>query len=406
MNRHPPPLAPSDLCAARPTQHRVLVAGRVVDVSQHQLRLGDAFASWPVTLQGPEPLPRIAPGDHLIVSALFDGDQLLSAQLTEHHAHPVPSAPGEQARLVWGGVATNLRQRDRVAQAIRDWFHGQGFVEVNTPFWLKCPGIDANIEPVRSKGGYLVTSPEYAHKRLLVGGMPRIFEIARCAREEELGPLHQPEFTLVEWYRAFARVEEVMADTEALLRASCRALRSDLSVSARGRTIDLASPFLRLTVEEAFSTYAQEPDAIELARACPERFFELWVSAVEPGLANLDRPVFLHHFPATQAGLARPCPTDPRVAERFELYVGGVEMCNGYGELTDPSEHRIRFEAENQARVQCGLSPLPLDEAFLSALAEGLPPAAGNALGFDRLVLLLLGLDNLEQVLAFPRRQS
>jgi lysyl-tRNA synthetase class 2 len=204
-----------------------------------------------------------------------------------------------------------------------------------------------------------------------------------------VGPLHAPEFTLLEWYRAFAGLEDILADTENLVRSVVRSLAGEDQVFVLGqRKVDVGKRFERLTVREAFARYAGVKDAARLAARDEDRYFELLVSKVEPALAERPRPVFLTRYPVSQAALSRPCADDPSVAERAELYFGGVELCNAYGELTDAREQRRRFVEEAERRKQLGRTVYPLDERFLAALVEGMPPSGGNALGFDRLVMV------------------
>jgi lysyl-tRNA synthetase class 2 len=241
-------------------------------------------------------------------------------------------------------------------------------------------------------------------KRLLVGGVPRCFQFARCFRRGEVGSRHNPEFLMFEWYRAFAGVEAVMADTERVVRTVARELTGHDAITVGGARIDLTSAFERLSVGEAFARYASiaAEDAIALASSDEERFFRVLVDEVEPALARSPVPVFLVDYPAPFASLARKKPSDPRVCERFELYVAGVELCNGFGELTDPIEQRARLLHDQTERRARGLPVYPIDERFLAALEEGMPPSAGNALGVDRLVALCMGTDRIADVLAFP----
>jgi lysyl-tRNA synthetase class 2 len=254
-----------------------------------------------------------------------------------------------------------------------------------------CPGLDTHLDAfeIANSDRYLITSPEYQMKRLLVGGVPRCFQLARCFRHGELGGRHNPEFTMLEWYRAFAELEDVLRDTEELVRAVVRSLAGEDDVFVLGhRKVNVAKPFERLTVREAFARYAGIKDAAKLAARDEDRYFELLVSRVEPALAEHPRPVFLTHYPISQAALSRPHADDPSVAERAELYFGGVELCNAYGELTDPVEQRRRMAAEAQRRKALKRTVYPLDEPFLASLVEGMPPSAGNALGFERLVMV------------------
>ncbi len=210
---------------------------------------------------------------------------------------------------------------------------------------------------------------------------------------------------MLEWYRAFAGLPQMLADTEQLLRVVAERVsgRAQLFGPA-GQVYELALPFQRITVREAFREYAGVADAVDLAHTDEARYFELLVSQVEPGLAREPAPLFLWKYPANQAALARLTPEDPSVAERFELYVGGVELCNGYDELTDPLEQRRRFELDAARRTTEGRPSYPLDERFLSGLTSGMPRAGGNALGFDRLLMLATGARELAEVIAFPAR--
>jgi lysyl-tRNA synthetase class 2 len=249
---------------------------------------------------------------------------------------------------------------------------------------------------------WLITSPEYHLKRVLAAGHPRVFQLARCFRAGERGARHQPEFTMLEWYRAWSDLDAVLADTEALVRAVCAAAGGGCVARRDGRAVPLDAPFARLTVREAFARFCPEVrDPIALARDDEEAYYELLASRIEPAL-GWDGGVFLTRYPACHASLARVCDDDPSVAHRAELYVCGVELCNAFDELTDPVEQRRRFEDDRRERARRGLPVYPLDEALLDALAVGVPPSAGNALGFDRLLMLALGVAHLDEVVAFP----
>jgi lysyl-tRNA synthetase class 2 len=286
---------------------------------------------------------------------------------------------------------------------IREYFASQGFLEIDPPQRVRAPGVDRHVDALRAQDGYLVTSPELGLKRLLVGGIPRLYSLSHAFRRNEQGNLHEPEFLLLEWYRAFAGQPEVERDTEEVVVAVARALRgkSDL-VTPTGRRLDLRTPFPRLSVSEAFARHAGIRDVASLAAEDEDRYFELFVARVEPALAKLDRPLFLFDYPLSQAALARPSREDPRFAERFELYAGGIELCNGYGELTDPREQRRRFHAERLARRKARRPVYPTDRRFLRALAEGMPPSGGNALGVDRLILLATGANSVQEVVPLP----
>jgi elongation factor P--(R)-beta-lysine ligase len=379
------PLSPSDL-GHGPGTGRVHVAGRVFNVEGKLLVVADAFARVVVEMSSPL---SAEPGDLVVVSGRPADKRLTHGKLVSRTPCPTPSAQGEFYRAVFAGEAERLRDTARAAAATRAFFSERGFVEVSTPLRVPAPGVDFHVDAVAASGQYLITSPELEMKRLLVGGLPRIFQLAKVARADEQGPLHAPEFTMLEWYRAFAGLEDVLQDTEQLVRSVVRGLAGEDDVFVLGhRKVNVTKPFERITVREAFSRYAGIKDAARLAARDEDRYFELLVSRVEPALAERPRPVFLTHYPISQAALSRPYPDDPTVAERAELYFGGVELCNAYGELTDAKEQRRRMQHEAERRRQLGRAVYPLDERFLAALAEGMPPSAGNALGFDRLLMV------------------
>jgi lysyl-tRNA synthetase class 2 len=296
-----------------------------------------------------------------------------------------------------------LRERARVLADVRRFFDARGYLEVQTPVAVPSPGLDLHLDAFEVTGGdrgarrWLITSPEYQMKRLLGAGWERIYQIVPCFRRGEVGARHNPEFTMLEWYRANAGVDAVVEDTEQLVAAVTGG-----TVRLGERTIDVRPPLERLTVCAAFARFAgwTEDTTLEAAARDEDRYFRALVDEVEPALAALGRGVFLVDYPATQASLARKKPGEPRVAERFELYVAGVELCNGFGELVDPVEQRARLEQDQSERRTRGLPVYPIDERFLDALAH-VPPSAGNALGLDRLAALACGTTEIADVLAF-----
>lgn len=286
-----------------------------------------------------------------------------------------------------------LHERAALLQATRSFFIHQGFLEVETPIRIPAPAPEAHIEPEPAGDWFLQTSPELAMKRLLAAGCTRIFQICKCFRRHERGALHLPEMTMLEWYRSEADYHDLMTDCEALLTT----LVPSRKLAVRGRAIDLTPPWPRLSLAEAFSRFA----SISLDQAlADDHFEETLVAEVEPRL-GLDTPLFLCDYPATLASLARLHPDNPGLAQRFELYVHGIELANGFSELTDAREQRARFLQEQKRIRQLGREPGPLPEAFLHDLAH-MPPAAGIALGVDRLVMLCTGAERIDQVVAFP----
>jgi lysyl-tRNA synthetase class 2 len=296
-----------------------------------------------------------------------------------------------------------LRERARVCAEVRRFFDARGFLEVQTPVMVPSPGLDVHLDAFEIAGGdggaprWLSTSPEYQMKRLLADGLTRIYQIAPCFRRGERGARHNPEFTMVEWYRAGAGVDDVMSDTEQLVAGTTGG-----AVHLDGRRIELQPPFARIGVCEAFERFAgwSRDETLAAAEGDEDRYFRALVDRVEPALATADGGVFLVDFPAAQASLARTHPADARLAERFELYVAGVELCNGFGELVDPAEQRRRLERDQETRRARGLSVYPIDERFVAALGR-VPPSGGNALGLDRLVALACGTTDIADVLAF-----
>jgi len=397
-------LAPSDVArlergaAPRP----VRVGGRIAQIEKRTLRIADALGSVEVALAKSEVL---SVGDLVLVAGtLSKRGRLRDGRVLDRVAHEPPRGDGDVARFAWHGVGPRLALRARAFATIRDYFAREAFIEVDTPALVPTPGLDLHVDAFRAEGGHLVTSPEFQMKRLLAGGLPRIYQLAHCFRAGELGTLHEPEFAMLEWYRAFAGQDEVMADTEHLVEQVVNALVGKPRVTLpSGKRVDVRPPFERVSVRQAFREHAGIADAVDLAESDADRFFELLVGKVEPGLAGAGRPIFLCEYPLSQASLARPKPSDGSVAERFELYVGGVELCNGFSELTDPTEQRLRFGNDRRARRRARRPVYPLDERFLAALEEGMPPAGGNALGVDRLVALACGVSEIAQVQAFPR---
>jgi elongation factor P--(R)-beta-lysine ligase len=325
-----------------------------------------------------------------------------------------------------------LMARNRIKRVLREHFEAHDFVEVECGALAVSPGNEAHLHAFRTEwittGGallplYLHTSPEFAAKKLLAAGERRIFEFARVFRNRERGVLHAPEFTMLEWYRAGEPYEAVIADSLVLLKLAAEASGAKV-LSFRGRQCDPFSEAERVSVADAFMRYARvdllaslSPDGAcsrdALAKAAVKAghpiaendnwadiFSKILVSAVEPVL-GVGRPTVLYEYPRCEAALARASAKDPRVAERFELYACGVELANGFGELTDALEQHRRFVAEMDEKDRVYGERYPIDEDFLAALAQ-MPEASGVALGFDRLVMLATGARSIDDVLWTP----
>ena len=285
-----------------------------------------------------------------------------------------------------------LEHRARIVQSIRAFFISGGFLEVETPQRIPANAPEPHIDAVASGEWWLQTSPELAMKRLLAAGYPAIFQLSRVWREHERGARHLPEFTLLEWYRSDSDYRSLMDDCEALLLT----LVPGGVLSWQGGEIDLTSPWRRLSVRESFELYPSL--TLEEALAA-NRFDQLITLEIEPRLGP--GPGFLYDYPAGCAALARRKPGDEKFAERFELYVGGLELANAFSELCEPEEQRQRFERDTALRRESGKATGPLPEPFLDDL-QHLDSAAGIALGVDRLVMLLCDAAAIDDVVAFP----
>jgi lysyl-tRNA synthetase class 2 len=282
-------------------------------------------------------------------------------------------------------------------QTIRSFFTERGFLEVETPARIPANAPEEYIDPVNALPWQLQTSPEICMKRLLCRGYERIFQISRCWRADERGTRHLTEFTMLEWYRSNADYQDLMDDCNGLLTVIAADCIDDHIFRHKARKVDPNATWQRISVQEAFLRFAKVCTLTALQKGL---FDELLTEAVEPGLAKFDVPVLLADYPRQLAALARIKPDNPLFAERFELYLAGVELANGFSELTDPDEQRSRFIESNQVRVSMGKQPLPLPEKFLAEMSA-MPPAAGIALGVDRLVMLVTGAETIDQVVAF-----
>jgi len=329
-----------------------------------------------------------------------------------------------------------LERRGRILGAVRSFFAERGFVEVDTPALQMSPGLEPHLRAFatelddpregRTVPRYLHTSPEYAMKKLVVAGLPRIWQLAHVFRNGERSATHHPEFSMLEWYRVGASYRDLMEECAALVRA-CQEAAGAEALTWSGRTSDARREWQRVTVAQVFrqrcgidllatAPEPERPDADFLAAAASgiginphagddweSLFFRIFLERIEPHL-GLGAPTILHDYPVSMAALSRRSPDDPGLAERFEVYVCGLELANAFGELTDPAEQRARFIADQARKEALYGRTYPIDEDFLAALEHGLPPCAGIALGFDRLVMLATGADDIEDVLWAPIR--
>ncbi len=290
-----------------------------------------------------------------------------------------------------------LELRSRLLGAVHNFFREREFLHVETPVRTRAPALEEYIDAEPAGEFWLRTSPELHMKRLLAAGYERVYQVGPCFRRGEYGRRHRPEFTMLEWYRLDADWRVLLDDAEALLERAAREAAGSTVCRFRGRSVDLAAPWEEIRVEEAFRRYA----GVGLDEAVAAgRFEEVLVSRVEPHL-GLDAPTVLSEYPLACSGLSRQVPGRPDRVERWEVYIAGLELGNACSELTDPAEQRRRFEDCAGRRRAEGRPVYPLDEAFLAALDAGMPPAAGMALGMDRLAMVLAGADDIGDVLAF-----
>lgn len=313
-----------------------------------------------------------------------------------------------------------LKAREAMDAAVRSFFQGRGFTEISTPLATPFPNLDPNIRPlpvdIRDPAGrparfWLHTSPEPSMKRLLAEGSGNIFQICRVFRDEEMSAQHRSEFTMLEWYMVDADYREAIRDTMDLVRSACRAVRGEEIIRWAGASFDLAPPWEVLTLSEAFRRYAgvdsfgrgDLADALEsLGYRCAQSdrhedlFFRLYLEKVEPELGRV-RPTVVTDYPDFLGTMARPKADTPSLLERFEVFIGGVELANGYSELTDGDILRTRLEKVAKDLEREGVEGLAVDEDLLDAVSR-MPDCTGVSLGMDRLAMLILGAEDIGQV--------
>ena len=289
-----------------------------------------------------------------------------------------------------------LRTRADILHGIRLFFRERGYLEVETPHRIPAPAPESHIDAIPSGNWFLHTSPELCMKRLLAAGYEKIFQICRCWREGERGNQHIPEFTLLEWYCSGSDYRGLMEECEALLQVLASRTGLGQKLLFRGQEIDLRGPWERVSVQEAFQRYSRITMEEALDR---DLFDEIMVENIEPRM-GIRKPTFIYDYPAKRGSLARLKQDDPTVAERFELYIHGVELANAFSELIDAEEQRVRFHQEETHRRSMAKAPYPMPEKFLAEL-EGMPPSAGIALGVDRLVMIFLDASTIDEVVAF-----
>ena len=331
----------------------------------------------------------------------------------------------------WQDLKNNPRLREiyfkriELIKLIREWFWSQDFVETETPLAVRFPGQEPYLNPVPveltdpqgvSNQFYLHTSPEYFMKKLLASGFNKIFQITKTFRNHEsFGGLHNPEFTMIEWYRAPGTYREIMDDAEKLFKFVGKKIGVGKLIY-KEKNVDILGEWDRMTMKEVWKKYAgldldnnltieqlgqtvrQKGYAVAEDDAYEDLFFKIFLNEIEPKL-GINKPVFVYNYPAQMCSLSRPCEGDARYAERFELYVGGVELANAFGELTDASEQKLKLEQDKKHREQLGKPVWPVDQDFIAALSSGIPSASGVALGVDRMIVLFTGAKDINEVI-------
>jgi len=316
-----------------------------------------------------------------------------------------------------------LRMRHKLMSGVREWFDKNKFIETETPSIVNAPSPESQIFPVKTDSGFLITSPEFQMKRLLVGGFERIYQLARCYRRDEIGAHHNPEFTLLEWYRSWEPLEVLIDDVEQLVmhltkkvdgknfckhipsppwpRVKVRDLfKKHLDIELEGsETAELLMDKAKKSGFGKLLQNFQKTSILTNSLAYEQIFYQLWIK-IENEISS-STPLFVYEWPLMLPSLARKSCDDPRFVDRVELYVKGMELANGFEELTDLVEQRLRFEKDLKNRKAADLVPIPLDEKFLSSLEHGLPRSSGMALGIDRLIMWLCSLDHIREVMCF-----
>lgn len=298
-------------------------------------------------------------------------------------------------------IRANLIQRARILKEIRNFFDSYGYLEVETPIRTPTPAPEIHIDAVETKDWFLQTSPELYMKRLLAAGYQHIYQISHVFRDRERGRRHLPEFTMLEWYTANHDYRDMMDQCENLILHVSSRLGLGTHLPYQGQLIDIAPPWERLTVRDAFLRFTDISMEEALKRG---EFDERMGLDIEPKL-GWEYPVFLMDYPASCGALARLKESDPSLAERFELHIGGLELCNAFSELNNPEEQRARFQTDSNARARMKKTVYPPAERFLASLGR-MPKAAGNALGIDRLVMLFANAREIDDVVAFTPEEG
>jgi EF-P lysine aminoacylase GenX len=324
-------------------------------------------------------------------------------------------------------------KRTKINNLIRNFFNAKGFLEAQTPILVKCAGQEPYLSPFKTSfgdeknkkyKGFLITSPEYSLKKMLAGGFDKIYEMARVFRaNESLGGTHNPEFTMLEWYRANSDYKKIMEDTENLILFLNKKINRSNILNYQGQKINLTTPWQRISVKELFSKYANidldKTKTLKNFRNQAKKskinvnskdndwnsiFYDIFLNKIEPNLPK-DKPIIIYEYPLPQASLAKKKNKNSFYAERFEVYIAGLELANAFSELTDAKEQLSRLKEEQRLRTKLKKDIISIDKDFICALKLGIPPSGGIALGIDRLQMLLLNIKDINDLLLFPAKQ-
>ncbi len=415
----------------------VVVAGRLVQISQATMTLEDQTdrRAFGVSIRNPR-MNRVRLGDIMECLLIFKDDSWRVQRFNTLVPCMTPQKDHRTWMTRWFKHADQKRKnavlRGNMLKAFRDYFHGEDFIEVTTPALVACPGMEPHLNGFKTnwKGPhsgwneerYLPTSPEFHLKKMLVLGYERIFEFCKSFRNMEYSAHHQPEFTMLEWYRSYITYEALMEEVETLICRVHQEAKGGTDLEYRGKVIDLSPPWKRISLRELFlKRFNIHLDRVtsgeQLARAAhasgfdyvkPEESFEvvfnkLFLTEIELSL-GWDKPVILYDYPIELAALSRKKPGATRYAERFEVYIGGVELANAFGELNNVIEQAKRFEDFIKESEEERGFHYDIDREFIEALKFGMPPAAGIALGFDRLAMVFADEKSLDNVVVFPHQ--
>ncbi len=340
-----------------------------------------------------------------------------------------------QKIIIDQNLKDNLIKRTKIIEIIRKFFKEEGFIETDTPSLVKLPGMEPYLDVFKTKfeanfaadmkvseDMYLITSPEYAMKKLLVGGFEKIFQITKSFRNKEtFSDRHNPEFTILEWYRAFASYFEMMSDIENLIKYLWKELNGEENkfLYWNEMKIDMTSPWEKTKVVDAFNKYANIDEAtfnnidrfrevvknkgynVDENCSFDDLFFMVFMNEIE-GKLGVGVPTIIYDYPISMASLSKPCKDNPNFAERFEAYIAGMEICNAFTELNDPVEQEKRLNIEREERKNLNKDLYDVDKTFIEALKMGMPPSGGNALGVDRIIMLMTGISDIRDILFFP----